>query len=205
MEYFVIFCLGSALFYAARGLPALAAGARDLSRAFLLVGRKRAPLLQANEVREGPVRVRGRVRVLGKPLRAPEPCVAYEEQTGVTGQVELVARSFEVVSGGTAIRVEATRPLLAVPQVRGVLGERKRVVKAGEIVTVYGKAVRVPDLVGPLADYRHESARIVIREATDLPLVIELGGGLGLQNVVAGAGLLVSACVMIALLVVIWF
>ncbi len=206
MEYFVLFCVGSALFYLVGGLPRLVAGARELRRAWALDARRSAPVLKAGDVRDGPVRVRGRVRVVGKVLRAPDGthCVAYEEQQGVLGAVQVSATTFEVQSGGTSIRVEPGQAVIAVGQVRGLLGERMRIVQPGDVVTVYGVAVRVPDVVGPLAEYRRESARIVVRAAPDMPLVIERGRARGLENLAWGAGLFASAILMLALAVVIW-
>ncbi|UQA57219.1 hypothetical protein [Polyangium aurulentum] len=206
MEYFVIFLLGSSIFYFVGGIPRLAAGLRELGRAMALERLARLPALRASEVREGPVRVTGRVAVAGKELTSPDSmrgCVAYEEHVGWVG-IEVSATAFDLTDGTAPVRVEAQRPVLLVRQERGLMGERMRLLRAGDRVTVYGVAVRVPDVVGPLSDYRRGSERIVVRAAPGQPLYVVRDRIAGLENLALGAAGVASGLVLLAFLIFMW-
>jgi hypothetical protein len=199
MEYFVIFLLGSSIFYFVGGIPRLAAGLREFGRALALERLGHLPLLRASEVREGPVRLTGRVTASD----AKRDCVACEEHVGWVG-IEVSATSFDLTDGTAPVRIEAHRPVLLVRQERGLLGERMRRLCVGDRVTVYGVAVRVPDTVGPLSDYRRGSERIVVRAAPGQPLYVVRDRIAGFENLALGAAGMASGMVLLAFLFLMW-
>jgi hypothetical protein len=207
VEYLFAFLLGSCLIYVHRGVPWLLAGLRELHRARLLARLSRRKRLPVREVREGPVRLRGRVGAVTKLLVAPEsaqPCVAYEARAGWLGGVEVASTAFELSDGTGVVRVEAEQPALLVREESGVMGDRMRLVCPGDVVTVYGVAAQVPDPTGPTAGYRSSSLRMVVGSAPGQRMLIVRHPIWGMANVAIGAGALASAAALVVFMVLMW-